>query len=331
MKLPRASMLTTLFVILVFAVDFGVARDLLTHDRGRLSDYGLGILPMATALVFGLYRLVRLGGKAGAFTVGFVAAGLAASGGYLAAIRLVPSMNQRMSWLAQAMDDRLLAAFPPFSQGPDLGLDELLVLGTILSIPPGLLALAGGWVARRVALGRKTASHQRKQPRAGKRPRFTLGSTAILVAVLAVDFGLIRQLAVNGSEFWTLFGVGFLPIANALVLGLPGLFAGRRRRGPFLMGFEVAGWFATLSYLVACLLDPSAMVGRLQAFGPVVFSALDLVSSGKAQRLLTSSFYAGWTAEMILVVSFFSVPPLLIALFGGAISRRLSRRSTRIA
>ncbi len=104
MKLPRASMATTLFVILVLAVDLGVTRDLLEHDRGNLSDYGLGFLPMATALVFGLYRLARLRALAGAFTVGFVAVGLAALGGYLAAVQFVPALNGTMGRLCQAMD-----------------------------------------------------------------------------------------------------------------------------------------------------------------------------------------------------------------------------------
>ena len=93
MKLPRASMTTTLFVTLVFAVDFAVVRDLVTHDREELSLFGLSLLPMATALVFGLYRLARLRVRAGAYTVGFVAFGLAATIGYLAAFWRFPGVE----------------------------------------------------------------------------------------------------------------------------------------------------------------------------------------------------------------------------------------------
>ena len=325
-------MTTTLFVILVFAVDFSVARDLLSHDRGSLSTYGLGFLPMATALVFGLYRILRLGARSDALTVGFVAVGLASAGGYLAAIRLVPALTDVMERLSQALDDRLLAAFPAFWEGDDLGLDELLVLGTVLSMPPVLLALAGGWFARRIALGREAAERHRERRRAWRRPRFTLASASILVAILAVDFGLIRHLLVAGPSFWTTFAIGFLPMANALVLGLPGLLGTRHRRGPFLIGFEVAGGLATAAYLAACAVDPVAMMGRLESFVRAAFAALDLAfGGGRAQQLFSTSAYAGMAAEVVLVVAFFNLPPLVVALSGGAITRRFGRRSARAA
>ena len=359
MKLPRASMSMALFVILIFAVDFGVARDLMTHDRGSLSTYGLGFLPMATLLVFGLYRLARLRVRAGAFTGGFVAVGLVASGGYLAAIRLVPALTDVLERLSQALDDRLLAAFPTFWEGDDLGLDELLVLGTILSIPPGLLALAGGWFARRIALGWGADSRQRERPRAWKRPRFTLASASILVAVLAVDFGLIQHLvrAVDsGSNLdrpisawgpwlgfltpwgvailnrWVLFAIGFLPMANLLFLGLPGVLRSWRRSGSFLLGFEVVGWLATVAYLAACAVVPESMMRSYHVFGGAVEGAIDLaLGGGRTQQFWQNPSYASLAAAVVLCAAFFTLPPLGAAFSGGAITRRFGRRPARAA
>jgi hypothetical protein len=356
MKLPQASMTTTLFVTLVFAIDFGITRDLLSHDRGDLSDYGLGFLPMATALVFGLYRLVRLQGEAGAFTVGFVAVGLAASGGFLAAIRLVPALNGTMGRLCQAMDDRILAAFPGSWGFIDLGFDEMLVLAAILSIPPGLLALAGGWLARRIAKGREAASHQRKGPRAWKRPRFTLLSASILVAVLAVDLGVAHHLARTadfGPKFdrpiggfgpwlafltpwglvvvnrWVLFAIGFLPMVNLLFFGLPGLIRTRRRSGSFLLGFEVVGWLATLACVSACAIAPESMLKGYYAFDDAVVGAIDFVlGQGQAHRFFLKSSHASLAVAVAFCAAFFTVPPLVAALSGGAICRRSGRKAS---
>jgi hypothetical protein len=323
MKLPRASMTTTLFVILVFAVDFGLTRDLLTHDRGSLSTFGLGYLPMATALVFGFYRLARLRVQAGAFTVGFVAVGLAASSIHLTAIQLVPALADGMDRLFQALDDRLLAAFPAFWKGDDLGLDELLVVGTILSLPPFLAALAGGWLARRFALGRETASRQRKKPRIWKRPRFTLASASILVAMLAVDLGIIRQMLIAVIIPWSAFVIGLLPMANVLVLGLFGLLRPRGRRGRFLFGFEVVGCLATLTYLAACVFLPWAVMQRFQWFALKFIAVFDLaIGRGWADHL---PLYLGVAFEVVLCAAFFTLPPLVAALSGGAIIRRFGR------
>jgi hypothetical protein len=324
MKLPRASMTTTLFVILAFAVAFGVARDLLLHDRGTLSVYGLGFLPMATILVFGLYRIARLGARSGAFTVGFEVAGLAAAGSYLAVVRLVPAFRDALNELALALDDRLLAVLPEVQDGNVLGLDEVLVVGTMLSIPPLLAAVAGGLLARRLARGA-----DRSRERAPVRPRFTIATVSVLVAVLAVDFGLIRHLVVVGASFWTTFGIGFLPMINALALGLPKTL--RNRRARFTFGFEVAGWSATAAYLAACAIAPETMLGRLVAFAEVVQAALDLAfGHAQAQHFFSGSYLAGLT-EFGVVGAFFSLPPMVVALSGGAITRRFGRRSARAA
>jgi hypothetical protein len=111
MKLPRASMATTMFVILVLAVDFAVARDLLTNVRD-VSIFGLGLLPMATALVFGAYRLVRLRGRSCAFTVGFLVVGLASTVAYVTTIRLVADVAHRLEQGLDWIEAGLMAMLP---------------------------------------------------------------------------------------------------------------------------------------------------------------------------------------------------------------------------
>ncbi len=238
----------------------------------------------------------------------------------------------------------------------DLGLDELLILGTILSIPPGLLALAGGWLARWFALGREAASRHRKKPRIWKRPRFTLLSASILVAILAVDLGLAHHLARAadfGPDFdrpiggfgpwlgfvtpwglvvvnrWVLFAIGFLPMVNLLLLGLPGLIRTRRRSGSFLLGFEVVGWLATVTCVSACVVAPESMLRGYGTFGGAVDGAIDLVfGQGQATRFWLNSSYAGLAVAVAFCVAFFTVPPLVAALSGGAISRRSGRKES---
>ena len=325
MKLPRASMTTTLFVILVFAVAFGVARDLLLHDRGMLSIYGVGFLPLATLLVFGLYRIARLGARTDTFTVGFSAVGLVAAGSYLASIRLIPAFRDALNELAEFLDGKLLTAFPGFPDGDVLGLDEVLLVVAMLSVPPLLVAIAGGLLARKVAKG---AAGPRG--RVAVRPRFTLATLSVLVAVLAVDFGLIRQLAVPNVGFWMTFAIGFLPMINALALGLPKTLRDRKAR--FAFGFEVAGWSATAAYLVACAIAPGAVMGWLRGFAQAILAAADLaLGSGRTEHLLSSSFAWGAAIEILLVVAFFSLPPMVVALSGGAITRRFGRRPARVA
>ncbi len=332
MKLPRASMTTTLFVILVFAVDFGIARDLLLNDREELTDFGLGFLPMATALVFGLYRLVRLRKRSDAFTIGFVVAGLAATFLYIGVILAIPPGSSTMGKFFSAIHDPLATLLPSLwvDENVTATSTELFALATVGSLPPFLVALAGGFLAHRVALKREETDRRRE--RASRRPRVTLATISLLIAVLAVDFALIRQVVAYDVSVWTTIGIGFLPMANALVLGLPRTLGSRGRRGPFLVGFEVAGWLATIAYLAACAVDPQAMMGRLVSFAEAVTAAFDLVlGSGRAQRLFTNSLYVGVTAEVVMVVAFFTLPPLLLALFGGAITRQFGRRSTRAA
>jgi hypothetical protein len=318
-------MTTTLFVILVFAVAFGVARDLLLHDRGKLSVYGLGLLPMATLLVFGLYRIARLGARTDAFTVGFDVVGALAAGSYVASIQLFPAFLEALDDLARILDNKILAVFPEVPDGNVLGLDEVLVVVTILSIPPLLVAIAGGLLARKLARGAA-----RPRERSPIRPRFTLATLSALVAVLAVDFGLIRQVVVVGPSFLTTFGIGFLPMINALVLGLPRTL--RNRKARFTFGFEVAGWSATAAYLAACVIAPETMMGWLVGFANATLAAIDFTfGNGQAQRLFSGSFSLGLIVEAGQVVAFFSLPPMVVALSGGAITRRFGRRSARAA
>ena len=76
-----------------------------------------------------------------------------------------------------------------------------------------------------------------------------------------------------------------------------------------LAGFEVSGWYG----LAAAAATPAAAVARLNA---------------ETNRALKS---AAMIAEVGLVVAFFSLPPMVVALSGGAITRRFGRGSARAA
>ncbi|WP_435008857.1 hypothetical protein P12x_000107 [Tundrisphaera lichenicola] len=166
MKLPRASMTTTLFVILVGALDFGVVRDLLLNDRGKLSGYGLGFLPMANALVFGAYRLLRLGERCEMFTVGFLAAGLPVSGAFLAAIGFVPTFDEALREMIINLNASLIAISESWGQTNKVVhyAFEWLALVAFLSIPPHLVAVSGGLIAHR-------ADHGKHRPKKRSRKR----------------------------------------------------------------------------------------------------------------------------------------------------------------
>ena len=159
MKLPRASMTTTLFVILVFAVDFGVARHLLLEGRGMARGVGLGLMPMATALAFVLYHVLRLRGRVLPFTLGFEVAGVASTAALacLMTREPLPEAASRTLGAIAAITERGMLALVPLAwlQREYKGLFELLEVAVIYTLSPLLVALAGGGAAR--LIGRRSA------------------------------------------------------------------------------------------------------------------------------------------------------------------------------
>ena len=149
-------MSTALFVTMVLVVDIWVARDLLLNNRGNLTVYGLGFMPMATALALGIYRIGRLGERADGFTRGFVAASLLVSGVYLTAMQKVPAVRDFLGQLAEALDGWLTDLLPLGSTeiGKVLTASEWLTAAMILSLPTFLAAIGFGLAARSPARSR---------------------------------------------------------------------------------------------------------------------------------------------------------------------------------
>jgi hypothetical protein len=79
-------------------------------------------------------------------------------------------------------------------------------------------------------------------------PRFQIGSIMVFIALAALDFGAIRAVFDHKSRTSYLLGIGAMPMANVLAVGL--LIGHRRRRSrEFLSGFVVLGAMASAVYV----------------------------------------------------------------------------------
>ena len=109
-------------------------------------------------------------------------------------------------------------------------------------------------------------------------PRFSIAGLMALVAIIAVDCGIISAFlnrSVLGPEISDLIAVGALPMENLLAFGLMALWEARSRRRssrPLLARFEVCGGIALLGFLVCATLATHPIhegVGRLlRPLGP---------------------------------------------------------------
>lgn len=121
-------------------------------------------------------------------------------------------------------------------------------------------------------------------------PRFSIAGLMALVAIIAVDCGIIPAFldrSVLGPEISDLIVVGALPMANLLAFGLVALWEARSRRGssrPLLARFEVCGGIALLVFLVCATLATHPIhegVGRLLrpllGPGPLFLTAAALI------------------------------------------------------
>src|SRR5947209_3049522 len=79
-----------------------------------------------------------------------------------------------------------------------------------------------------------------------------------VVAIIAVDCMAVRSLTQADTVFGPLWGFGFLRMVNALAFAVV-ILSTRRRRRPFLWGFESFGAAAVASYLLWALSCPDAI------------------------------------------------------------------------
>jgi len=182
-----------------------------------------------------------------------------------------------------------------------------------------------------------------------KCPRMSLTTASFVVLLLAVDLGVIRHVAL-------LFAVDYgvirhevisaavndgsrlnppmlLPAANVLAVGLYRIARQRNLRTSFAIGFQVAGWAATLACVTACLADSDGTMNRLQTLDRAVVSGLDLLlGAGKVNLLydrIDANVLSAIAYDVVEVLTFLNLPLLIVALAGGSVARLASRRPDR--
>ena len=151
-------------------------------------------------------------------------------------------------------------------------------------------------------------------------PRFRIASIMVVVAIVALDFGIIRAMPVIPRPTSVLLVLGALPMANVLPVIL--LIGQRRRENlPFRLGFVSFGAMALALFVAITWFNPVEMA--------ILFtSLLDYVvqNIGSGRPLLSVA------AQALALVVTVGLPQVVFALIGGLLSRkfmtsiRISRR-----
>jgi hypothetical protein len=158
-----------------------------------------------------------------------------------------------------------------------------------------------------------------------RRPRISIAWLMAVVAMIAVDFAVLRftfaGLRTQVDFRWKMaVAIIFcLPMLNVLMIGLV-LMCRRSRSRAFLLGFEVFGWLA----IVGCALDlgvgPGYAIRYLTATGRVwdhVAKVVGMILVGQTGRQLADSL-GPWVFITIQYMMICCLPPqLLPALIGG--------------
>jgi hypothetical protein len=153
-----------------------------------------------------------------------------------------------------------------------------------------------------------------------KIPRFRIGSIMVLVALAALNFGVIRLVSGFRVASRLLLTTGVLPMANVLVVGLliGSRYPGSRR---FLLGFEAFGGTALAFALAGATLFPGelsinylhlVLIPYRDTFGP------NLTRETAGRHLW---FVLGFYAIDVVMLD---LPQLAFALLGGFLSRKLT-------
>jgi hypothetical protein len=152
-------------------------------------------------------------------------------------------------------------------------------------------------------------------------PRFSIAWIMAIIAIVAIDFAVIRELDRTGTLVGGLIAIGSLPMAGILMLGIPSLIKGFSGRGdvrPFLNGFEGVGWTILFVYTGSAILFPESIAGQLES---VLDSLLELMgwdTSDPSWHLF--GLFVGILIHLL--------PQSVIALIGGWLNQRLEIRIT---
>jgi hypothetical protein len=163
-----------------------------------------------------------------------------------------------------------------------------------------------------------------------KPPRISLGSIAMAILILAINFAFIRQIFDPGPQgSWKTHVFFLLPSLNVLFVR----FYKSRKRGYLsagAVGFLFAGLTATVLVFVACVVAPEAMFDPLGAIGrPIAQATMKNAAPLLAEPGMLASMVhlaLGITFEIFLPMAYLSIPPLRTALLGGWAAERFSTR-----
>jgi hypothetical protein len=142
--------------------------------------------------------------------------------------------------------------------------------------------------------------------------RFRIDAVMIFVALVALDFAAIREMLDDAPTEIGLLGMGALPMANVLAIGL---LISHRRRGSsgFLVGFVMFGVAALAAFIAAATMIAEVMILKY----------LQLVAVRYVRTFVTKlppTTFRSVIPHSIGVVMF-GLPQLAFALIGGYLSR----------
>ena len=149
MKLPRLSISKLMVLVFCLALNCFLLRQVAIYS-GSLADAIVGVHIMANVLAFGTYRILSHRSKT-RFNTGFVGFGFAAVFVYLGFLAMFPYT------LTDVIDPLAImySGYFPTSSHEDnpldlaLALPFYLMIAAAITVPQLLLAMLGGWLARK--------------------------------------------------------------------------------------------------------------------------------------------------------------------------------------
>ena len=151
--------------------------------------------------------------------------------------------------------------------------------------------------------------------------RFRIACFMVFVALAALDFAAIRAVFDHRGPTSYLLGIGAMPMANVLMVGL--LVRDWRRGGHrFLIGFEAFGMTALAAYIVsASLFAKELVIPYLRLVHTPFVSYID--------ALARTSIQCYFVIYYLILAVLLGLPLLAVALIGGFFFRRLANAGRR--
>ena len=145
--------------------------------------------------------------------------------------------------------------------------------------------------------------------------RFRIAWVMVFVALAALDFKAIRAVFDHRGPTSYLLGIGAMPMANVLVVGLL-VDHWRRRDRKFLVGFEALGTLALAAYVaLASLFAKELVFPYLRLVHTPFMSYID------HRIVISHQFY--FVIYYLILAVLLGLPLLTFALIGGFLCRAL--------